>query len=88
MHLLKKTLKLLRSSGYEIGNIDATVCAQRPKLNPYIPKMVKTMADVCEIEANKISIKATTTERLGFEGREEGISSSAVALIFRLKDAE
>ena len=79
--ILRKTVELLRKNGYEVGNIDATVCAERPKLNPHIPQMQQTMAEVMGISANQISIKATTTERLGFTGREEGISAYAVALI-------
>ena len=79
--ILRKTVELLRKNGYEVGNIDATVCAERPKLNPHIPQMQQTMAEVMGISAGQISIKATTTERLGFTGREEGISAYAVALI-------
>lgn len=79
--LLKKTVKLIRDKGYEISNIDATVCAERPKLNPHIPVMRQTMAEVMDIDADDISIKATTTEKLGFTGREEGVSAYAVALV-------
>ena len=79
--ILRKTVELLHKHGYEVGNIDATVCAERPKLNPHIPQMQQTMAEVMGISAGQISIKATTTERLGFTGREEGISAYAVALI-------
>ena len=79
--ILRKTIEMLRQHGYELGNIDATVCAERPKLNPHIPQMQQTMAEVMGISAGQISIKATTTERLGFTGREEGISAYAVALI-------
>ena len=81
--ILRKTVELLRKNGYEVGNIDATVCAERPKLNPHIPQMQQTMAEVMGISTGQISIKATTTERLGFTGREEGISAYAVALIHR-----
>ena len=81
--ILLKTVELLRQEGYEVGNIDATVCAERPKLNPHIPAMQQCMAEVAGIPASSISIKATTTERLGFTGREEGISAYAVALIYR-----
>ena len=81
--ILRKTVELLRKNGYEVGNIDATVCAERPKLNPHIPQMQQTMAEVMGISAGQISIKATTTERLGFTGREEGISAYAVALIVK-----
>lgn len=79
--LLRETVRLIREAGYEVGNIDATVCAERPKLNPHIPGMQRCMADVMGIPAEDISIKATTTERLGFTGREEGISAYATVLI-------
>ena len=69
--LLKKTIALLRESGYELGNIDATVAAERPKLNPHIPKMKQVLASVLETEEDNVSIKATTTEKLGFTGRQE-----------------
>ncbi len=81
--LLAKTVALLHEKGYGIGNIDATICAERPKLNPHIPEMQRTLAEVMGIPVDDISIKATTTERLGFTGREEGISAYAVALICR-----
>ena len=81
--LLAKTAKLIRSKGYEIGNIDVTVCLQKPKLKDYIPEMIKILTKVLEIEEDDLSIKATTTEKLGFVGREEGICSSAVAIIFK-----
>ncbi len=79
--LLRETMRLLHDAGYEVGNIDVTVCAQRPKLNPHIPAMKRTLAEVMGISEDDISIKATTTERLGFTGREEGISAYAVVLI-------
>ena len=81
--LLKKTVELIATKGYQIGNIDATVCAERPKLKPYIPTMQEVLANVMGIDPDDISIKATTEEHLGFTGREEGISASAVALIVR-----
>lgn len=81
--LLKRTVALLRETGYEIGNIDSTVCAEYPKLNPHIPAMKSCMADVMEISVEDISIKATTTERLGFTGRQEGISAYASVLIYK-----
>ena len=83
--ILKGTVELLAGKGYNIGNIDATVCAERPKINPHVPAMRSCMAQVMGIDEDCISIKATTTERLGFVGREEGISAYAVALI--TKDA-
>ncbi|MDR2859946.1 MAG: 2-C-methyl-D-erythritol 2,4-cyclodiphosphate synthase [Mediterranea sp.] len=79
--LLKKTVTLIREKGYEIGNIDTTVCAERPKLKTYIPLMQETLAQVMNITIDDISIKATTTEKLGFTGREEGISAYANVLI-------
>jgi 2-C-methyl-D-erythritol 2,4-cyclodiphosphate synthase len=79
--ILRKVISMLRESGYELGNIDATICAERPKLNPHIPAMQQCMAEVMGCDINQVSIKATTTERLGFTGREEGISAYAVALI-------
>ena len=79
--LLAKTMQLLRDKGYELGNIDATVCAERPKLNPHIPQMQQCLADVIGCDPDQVSIKATTTEKLGFTGRQEGISAYAVVLI-------
>lgn len=79
--LLRRTLDLVAQKGFSIGNIDATVCAERPKLNPHIPDMQRTLAEVMDIDIEDISIKATTTERLGFTGREEGISAYAVVLL-------
>ena len=79
--ILKKTIALIAIKGYRLGNIDATICAERPKMNPHIPEMQQCLADVIGCDPDQISIKATTTERLGFAGREEGISAYAVALI-------
>lgn len=79
--LLAKTVTLIATRGYRVNNIDVTVCAQRPKLNPHIPEMQCTLARVMGVDEDTVSIKATTTERLGFEGREEGISASCVCLI-------
>lgn len=81
--LLRDTMKLLRDAGYELGNIDATVAAERPKLNPHIPTMKKVLAEVMNVDEEDISIKATTTEKLGFTGRQEGISAYATVLIQR-----
>ncbi len=81
--LLRKTIDLVAAKGYTIGNIDATVCAERPKLNPHIPQMQQTLANVMNIDIDDISIKATTSEKLGFTGREEGISAYAVVLLER-----
>ena len=79
--ILRDVVALLADKGWHVGNVDATVCAERPKLNPHIPTMQATMAEVMGISPDDISIKATTTEHLGFTGREEGISAYAVALI-------
>lgn len=79
--LLAHVGTLLRNHGYTVGNIDATVAAQRPKLAPYIDQMRQTIADTLGIEVGQVSVKATTTEHLGFEGREEGISAQAVAIL-------
>ena len=81
--LLKKSYELVKQKGYEIVNIDSTVQAQQPKLKPYIPAMEQCMADVLEIDVDCVSVKATTTETLGFEGREEGMSVNAVVLLKR-----
>jgi len=83
--ILRKTIELIAAKGYRVGNIDATVCAERPKLNPHIPAMQQCLAAVIGCDTDQISIKATTTERLGFTGRQEGISAYAVALIVQEK---
>ena len=79
--LLLETMCLIREAGYELGNIDATIAAEQPKLNPHIPEMQKVLAEVMGVPINDISIKATTTEQLGFIGRREGIAAYAVVLI-------
>ena len=79
--ILRQVVGLLAEKGYRVGNIDATVCAERPKLNPHIPAMQACLAEVIGCAPDAISIKATTTERLGFTGRQEGISAYAVCLI-------
>lgn len=81
--LLRRVVAMLRDNGYAIGNVDCTIRMQRPKLRPHIDSMRAVLAEVMEIGIGQVSVKATTTERLGFEGREEGVSVSAVALIFR-----
>ncbi len=81
--LLQRVASLLREKGYEIGNIDCTIRLQRPKLRPHIDRMREALAKAMSIKTDQVSVKATTTEHLGFEGREEGVSVSAVALIFR-----
>lgn len=79
--LLRKTVELIGTKGYRVGNVDATVCTERPKLKPHIPAMQACLADVMGIDADDVSVKATTTEKLGFTGREEGISAYATVLI-------
>lgn len=79
--LLKKTIELIATKGYKVGNIDATICAEKPKINPHVPQMCETIANIIHTDVDNISIKATTTEKLGFTGRQEGISAYAVCLI-------
>ena len=81
--LLKEVMALIRAKGFELGNIDSTICLQKPKINPYIPEMKKILAACMEVKQDQISIKATTTEKLGFVGNEEGISAHAVALLLK-----
>jgi 2-C-methyl-D-erythritol 2,4-cyclodiphosphate synthase len=81
--LLKKVVELLAEHQYKIGNIDSTVCLQKPKIKPYIEAMKNTLAEVMGIPSGQISIKATTTEKLGFVGREEGVSAYAIVLIYQ-----
>ena len=82
--LLKDVVNIVKEKGYKIGNIDITICAERPKINPHIPAMVKALAPIMEIEEDEVSIKATTTEKLGFVGAEEGIAAHAVVLIEKI----
>lgn len=84
--LLKKVYSLVKEKGYQLGNIDAVISAQKPKLLPYISEMQSIIAGILDTEIENISIKATTTERLGFIGREEGISALASVLVFPHKD--
>jgi 2-C-methyl-D-erythritol 2,4-cyclodiphosphate synthase len=79
--LLKKSYELVKEVGYSIGNIDSTICLQQPKLKDFIPLMQSTLEDVLEVSAGTISVKATTTEKLGFVGREEGVSAYATVLL-------
>lgn len=81
--LLKEVMQLVRKEGFELGNLDTTICLQTPKLNPYIPEMKECLANVMDVEEGRVSIKATTTEHLGFVGREEGVSAYCVALIYK-----
>jgi 2-C-methyl-D-erythritol 2,4-cyclodiphosphate synthase len=79
--LLAKTCALIAGKGYRIGNIDATVCAEKPKINPHIPEMQRVLADILQVSIDDISIKATTSEKMGFVGREEGFAAYAAVLI-------
>jgi len=79
--LLKEVMLLVREKGYEIGNIDSTICLQTPKIGPYIPEMQKVLASCMGVDVDLVSIKATTTEKLSFVGREEGVSAYATVLI-------
>ena len=81
--LLRRVMELVREAGYEVNNVDATVCLQRPKVNPHVAQMQACLAEVMGVAPEDISLKATTTERLGFVGREEGVSAYAVALVYR-----
>ncbi len=81
--ILKETIGLIATKGYRLGNIDATICAERPKMNPHIPQMQQCLAQVIGCDPDQISIKATTTEKLGFVGRQEGIAAYATVLICR-----
>lgn len=81
MLLLKEVALLLQKAGYSVGNVDATIIAQKPKLAPYIPQMVKNIADVLGVAENAVNVKATTEEKLGFTGKEEGIAAHAVCLL-------
>lgn len=79
--LLAHTMRLLRDKGYELGNVDSTICLEKPKVNPHIPAMRATLAQVMGVPEEDISIKATTTEKLGFVGRQEGVAAYATVLI-------
>lgn len=84
--LLREVVEMVRSKGFDISNIDCTIAMQRPKLRPYIDRMRERLASVVGIATERISVKATTTEHLGFEGREEGVSATAVTLLVKSKD--
>ncbi len=81
--LLKKTNDILKNKSYKISNIDSTISLQKPKIKDYIPEMQKVLADVLDLDVDQVSVKATTTEKLGFEGREEGVSAIATVLIYK-----
>lgn len=81
--LLEKTIKILKEKGYRVGNVDSTICLQRPKIKDSIPQMIECLSKAMETDPQNVSVKATTTEKLGFVGEEKGISVYAVALIYR-----
>ncbi|MDD4992939.1 MAG: 2-C-methyl-D-erythritol 2,4-cyclodiphosphate synthase [Paludibacter sp.] len=81
--LLTKTMQLVRAKGYEFGNMDCTICAEEPKFNPHIPAMQACLSEVMEVDEDTLSIKATTSEKMGFVGRKEGITVYATALIYK-----
>lgn len=81
--LLRDVIKLVSDKGYRIGNIDSTICLQQPKINPHIPEMKETLCPIMNIDVDSLSIKATTTEKLGYVGREEGVSAYATVLLFK-----
>lgn len=79
--LLQRTVQVLKDDGWKVGNIDSTLCMERPKIMSFVPEMKKVISSICEIEEEDVSIKATTSEKMGFVGREEGVNAYAVALI-------
>lgn len=81
--LLSAVCELIAEKGWSVGNVDITICAEQPKINPHIPAMIRRLSGVLKIEEDRISVKATTTERLGFTGREEGISAFATVLVYK-----
>lgn len=81
--LLKKTCEIIRNAGYQISNVDSTICLQKPKIKDYIPQMQKVLAEVMTLDPDDVSVKATTTEHLGYTGREEGIACYANVLIYK-----
>ena len=81
--LLKEVMKLIREAGYELGNVDSVVCLQAPKVSPHIEAMKSCLAEVMEVPVEDVSVKATTTEKLGFVGRKEGVSAYATVLIYK-----
>lgn len=79
--LLQRTIQVLKDDGWKVGNIDSTLCMERPKIMSFVPEMKKVISSICEIEEEDVSIKATTSEKMGFVGREEGVNAYAVSLI-------
>ncbi len=86
--LLQKTFLLINNSGYKVGNIDSTICIEKPKIQPYVAAMRKVIAELLTIEENAVSIKATTSEKMGFVGREEGVAAYATVLIEMIEQAK
>ncbi len=86
MELLRSVIKQLKANKFRVGNIDVTVVAQRPKLSPYLPQMVQNLSQILEIPIDRVNVKATTEEGLGFSGREEGIAAQAVALVLEMEE--
>ena len=86
--LLQKTVALIKDKGYSIVNLDSTLCLEKPKIKPYVPQMQQTIAAICELTTHDVSIKATTTERMGFVGREEGLVAYASVLLQRINNSE
>ena len=87
IRLVEKTMQLIRKKSFQFGNADITICAERPKINPFIPEMIKTLAKAMNVAEDDLSIKATTTEKLGFVGQEEGMAAYAVVLIEKNDEA-
>ncbi|WP_288904967.1 2-C-methyl-D-erythritol 2,4-cyclodiphosphate synthase [uncultured Porphyromonas sp.] len=81
--LLKEVARLVLQKGYKVGNIDATIVAEQPKINPYVPAMQEVIAQLLSVDVDQVSIKATTNEQMGFTGRQEGILALAIALVYR-----
>ena len=79
--LLQRTIQVLKDDGWKVGNIDSTLCMERPKIMSFVPEMKKVISSICEIDEEDVSIKATTSEKMGFVGREEGVNAYAVTLI-------
>jgi 2-C-methyl-D-erythritol 2,4-cyclodiphosphate synthase len=79
--LLQRTIQVLKDDGWKVGNIDSTLCMERPKIMSFVPEMKKVISAICEVEEDDVSIKATTSEKMGFVGREEGVNAYAVTLI-------
>ena len=84
--MTEEVVKMMKDKGYKVINVDSVICAQNPKLSPYIYEMRRNISKILEIDLDNVSIKATTTEHLGFEGREEGISSQVVVLLDKIKE--